>query len=318
MAEIDILMAAYNGEKYIAEQIDSILNQTFQDFRLVIRDDGSTDNTPAIIEDYAQKYPGKVEVVHDDKGSVNFCRNFFELLGHAQADYVMFCDQDDYWFPYKVQVTLDYMKKAEKENPGKAVLVFCGKEIVGGNLQSIDSPGDTSIQSGRYTLRQLLILNCVSGCTEMLNRELYTRLGEYSEAIDFHDWWSALCAASAGVIRYMPEPLIKYRQHGNNFVGAGTTIRFRELKIFWSIISHPLKKWQYSSRKFMLEGGKYVLLRERLLEEIPSDRLKLIDNWLVLFGNRRLARIPAFIKSGYCEVYGMFESIMFLLKILLL
>ena len=88
--KIDILLASYNGEKYIAEQIESILSQTFTDWRLLIRDDGSSDNTPAIIESYAEKYPGKIEVVHDDKGGGNFVKNFFELLGHAEADYVMF------------------------------------------------------------------------------------------------------------------------------------------------------------------------------------------------------------------------------------
>ena len=96
MAEVDILLAAYNGEKFIAEQIESILAQTYQDFRLVIRDDGSSDNTPAIIEDYAAKYPGKIEVVHDDAVCKSPAKNFFELLKHAEADYVMFSDQDDY------------------------------------------------------------------------------------------------------------------------------------------------------------------------------------------------------------------------------
>ena len=90
MPEIDILMAAYNGEKYISEQIESILSQTFTDWRLLIRDDGSGDNTPAIIEEYAAKYPGKIEVIHDDAVCRNATKNFFELLKHAEADYVMF------------------------------------------------------------------------------------------------------------------------------------------------------------------------------------------------------------------------------------
>ena len=89
MAKIDILMAAYNGERFIAEQIDSILGQTFQDFRLLIRDDGSNDNTPAIIEEYAKKYPGKIEIVHDNAVCKSATKNFFELLKHAEAD--MYC-----------------------------------------------------------------------------------------------------------------------------------------------------------------------------------------------------------------------------------
>ena len=318
MPEIDVLLASYNGEKYIAEQIDSILNQTFQDFRLLIRDDGSTDSTPAIIEEYARKYPGKIEVVHDNKGGGNFCRNFFALLEHARADYVMFCDQDDVWLPRKLEIMLESMKQTEHENPDKAVLVFCGKDIVDENLQSIDGLSGINIQSERYSLRQLLIVNCISGCTEMLNGELCRKLGGYSEAIDFHDWWVGLCAASVGVIRQVPEALVKYRQHSNNVVGTGQEIRFRKLKVVWSIIGHPFKKWQHSSRKFRLQGEKYVLLRERLLNDIPPDRLKVIDNWIAMFGSRRLARIPAFFRSGYSDVYMGFEKFMFLLKILFL
>ncbi|MBQ3450586.1 MAG: glycosyltransferase [Synergistaceae bacterium] len=78
MAEIDILLAAYNGEKFIAEQLDSLIAQTFKDFRIIIRDDGSNDNTPAIIQDYAEKYPGIIEVVHDDVICRNPAKNFFE------------------------------------------------------------------------------------------------------------------------------------------------------------------------------------------------------------------------------------------------
>ena len=97
MPEVDILLAAYNGGKYIAEQIDSILAQTYQDFRLIIRDDASTDNTVMIIDEYAAKYPDKIWVVHDDAVCKSATKNFFQLLTYAEADYVMFSDQDDYW-----------------------------------------------------------------------------------------------------------------------------------------------------------------------------------------------------------------------------
>ena len=315
MAEIDILLASYNGEKYIAEQIDSILGQTFQDFRLLIRDDGSTDGTPAIIEDYARRYPGKIEIVHDDKGGGNFCRNFFELLGHAQADYVMFCDQDDYWLPFKLQIMHASMKETEQENPGKAVMVFSGLEITDEKLNSLDNFRNLDIRRKRYSIKYLLINNCANGCVQMLNRELYTRLGTYSETINFHDWWTSLCAAAVGVIRYVPMALIKYRQHGSNVAGAD--IRFRRIKIIWSIVRNPFRKWQYSSRKFRLEGEKYKLLRSSLLEDIPPERLKHIDSWLNVYGNSRLARLKAFAKSGSFMVCGIFESVMLLLKILL-
>ena len=145
MPKIDILLAAYNGERYIAEQLDSLLSQTFQDFRILIRDDGSSDNTPAIIEEYSRKYPGQVEIVHDDVVCKDPVKNFFELLKHARADYVMFCDQDDVWLPKRVQATYDRMKEVERDNHGKAVLVFCGKRHVDSNLNSIEGTAGLEI-----------------------------------------------------------------------------------------------------------------------------------------------------------------------------
>lgn len=227
MAEVDILLAVYNGERFIREQIDSILAQTFQDFRLLIRDDGSSDDTPAIIEDYAQKYPGKVEVVHDDVMCKSPAKNFMELLKHASADYVMFSDQDDYWLPYKVQISLDYMKKAERENPGEPALVFTGLEVVDAELKSFHKFMALGLPQERFGLIQLLLANCASGCTEMLNRRLYEGIGGYDEHINIHDHWAALYAAGCGVICSVPMALILYRQHANNAIGAGIITRNR-------------------------------------------------------------------------------------------
>ncbi|MBQ7154069.1 MAG: glycosyltransferase family 2 protein [Synergistaceae bacterium] len=224
MPEVDILMAAYNGEKYIAEQIESILAQTFQDFRLLIRDDGSTDNTPAIIEKYAAKYPGKIEVVHDDVDCHSAVKNFFQLLTYARADYVMFSDQDDVWLPYKVQISLDYMKEAERKNPGEPVLVFTGLHVVDAKLKSMDRFMALGLMRARYTTVELLLANCVSGCTEMANRKLYEALGSYSPQIMIHDYWMALYAYACGVICNVPMALILYRQHSNNLIGAGKPI----------------------------------------------------------------------------------------------
>ena len=151
MPAIDILMAAYNGERYISEQIESILSQTFTDWRLLIRDDASTDNTPTIIESYAAKYPGKIEIVHDEAVCKSSTKNFFEILKHAEADYVMFSDQDDVWLPYKVQITYDNMKKAERDNPGKPIVVFTGMQVVDSELRSMDVILRLNFPEYRYT-----------------------------------------------------------------------------------------------------------------------------------------------------------------------
>ena len=236
MAEVDILLASYNGEKFIAEQIDSLLNQTFKDIRIVIRDDGSSDNTPAIIEEYAEKYPGIIEVVHDDAVCKSPTKNFFELLKHARADYVMFSDQDDYWLPYKVQITLDYMKRTERENPGKPVLVFTGLEVVDEKLTSMDKFMALEIEKAHYDFGKLLLGNCVSGCTEMLNRAVYENVGEYDELMNIHDWWIAQYASACGVICHVPMALILYRQHSNNCIGYSKNTQGGGGQVFTSCV----------------------------------------------------------------------------------
>ena len=316
--KIDILLASYNGEDFIAEQIDAVLAQTYQDFRLIIRDDGSSDSTPAIIEDYARRYPAKIVIVHDDVVCRNPTKNFMELVKHAKADYVMFCDQDDVWLPYKVRITLDYMEAAELANPDKPVLVFTGLHEVDRHLVSMDKYRNLGLSRERYSLKSLLVCNCISGCTEMVNRKLYSRLGEYDDRIEFHDWWTALYASATGVICHVPMALIDYRQHGNNVTFVQEAPHFRKIRIISSIVFSPLKKYAYSRKKFRLQGGMYILLKERFSQEILPENQKYIDDYIALFGRSRLKRLGAYIRSDYRKVYGLFENVMFVLKLLFL
>lgn len=225
MAEVDILLASYNGEKFIAEQIDSLLAQTFQEFRLLIRDDGSSDRTPEIIAEYERQYPGKIQVIHDEAVCKNPTKNFFQLMKYAEADYVMFCDQDDYWLPYKIQIELDCMKKAERENPDKPVLVCTGLEVADENLNSLERFINLGITKEDCRVTALFSKNCAYGCTEMLNRLLYESLGDCSMCELMHDHWVVLYAGACGIIRSVPMALILYRQHSNNYVGCRKIIR---------------------------------------------------------------------------------------------
>ena len=299
MPAIDILMAAYNGERFIREQIDSILNQTFQDFRLVIRDDGSSDNTPAIIEEYAEKYPSKIKIIHDDVVCKGATKNFFELLKHAEADYVMFSDQDDFWLPYKVQITFDYMKNAERENPGKPVMVFTGLQVVDAELKSLDTLMGINFSEKRYCLKELLACNCASGCTQMLNRTLYEGIGGYDEDITLHDWWTTLYAAVFGVIVRVPMALILYRQHGGNAIGS---------TIMWHYIGIPARLKQYFKHPFAEASAvNYVrrapiqLFRSRFLKSISPEKLREIDDYLDLFSKNIFKRFKAVKK--FKDVY---------------
>ena len=226
MPEINILLASYNGEKFISQQIDSILAQNFQDFNIIIRDDGSQDNTPEIIEDYSRKYPDKIIIIHDNEICRHPTKNFFQLIKYASAKYIMFSDQDDYWLPDKVKITLDHMKICERENPGVPICVFTGLERVDADLKTLNQFMAINITKSDYDFKKLISGNCASGCTEMLNRELYSNLGEYDSNINLHDWWAVLYASACGVVSHVNKALIYYRIHTDNSIGG------KEINIF--------------------------------------------------------------------------------------
>ncbi|MBQ7169041.1 MAG: glycosyltransferase family 2 protein [Synergistaceae bacterium] len=292
MAAVDILMATYNGGKYIAEQIDSILAQTFTDWRLLIRDDGSTDDTLSIIADYESKYPGKIQVIHDDAVCKSATRNFFELLRHAEADYVMFCDQDDVWLPYKIQITYDYMMKAERENPGKPVLVFTGLQVVDAELRSLDYLMSLDFGEKRYTFTELLMRNCAAGCTQMMNRECYGNLGGFQEGIRLHDWWTMLYAAAFGVVVRVPMALALYRQHGNNAIGAVPKTAGIATRIIW-YITHPFAR---ASKVNYYSKSMLIVFHERFAASLSPDKLSWIESYLAMFGGNIFTRFKAWRK----------------------
>ena len=316
MAEIDILLASYNGGKYIAEQIESLFAQTFTDWRLLIRDDGSSDDTPAIIEQYAQKYPGKIEVIHDDAVCRNATKNFFELLKHADADYVMFCDQDDVWLPYKIQITYDYMKRAERENPDKPVLVFTGLQVVDAELRSMDQLMSLNFPERRYTFRELIFGNCAAGCTEMLNRKCYEGMSGFSEGIKYHDWCASLYASAFGVIVRVPMALILYRQHNTNAIGAEKDVDLRRgfkyyLKKTFDYCRNPLYK--ITDRIACMKGlineayGIYRICYSLYASSsMHSERLKDLEEISGLFSKSIFTRIKAMRKCSklYCFAHG--------------
>lgn len=242
---IDILLATYNGEKYIGEQLESLLKQTYQDIRILIRDDGSTDLTLEIIEKYMQKYPEKIELIHDDALCGSAKRNFFQLLQYASSDYVMFCDQDDYWFTDKVEQTYEEMKRQEEKTKETPVLIFTNYEATDGSLKKM-AVNEKQMQTFKYNLDfcHLLVQNYVTGCTMMVNKALYSKAKTYDDAILMHDWWLALYASAFGKIVHMNKSTMFYRQHGNNCVGAvnikSIKYRIRKLRDPKTKASHKL------------------------------------------------------------------------------
>lgn len=220
---IDILMALYNGERYLAEQIDSILAQSRTDWRLVLVDDCSKDHTAEIARDYAGRYPEKIVFYQRERNLGSPQKSFFDLLQYSSSPYLMTCDQDDVWLPDKLEVTLKKMKELEQQYGSDVpLLVHTDLRVVDAQLNTIHESmfRAQNLDSRRDTFHQLLAQNIVSGCTEMLNRALVEKVKTIPENAVMHDWWYALIAGAFGALGFVNQPTILYRQHGGNEVGA--------------------------------------------------------------------------------------------------
>jgi glycosyltransferase involved in cell wall biosynthesis len=132
-----VLMSTYNGSKYVKEQIESILNQTYQDLELFIRDDGSSDETYSIIHKYAELYPNKVHLCEDNLKNIGFIRSFLQLIKCVEADYYAFSDQDDIFFPEKYSSVIEVLDKYNNPQSNKPLGIICNGEVTDENLSSI-------------------------------------------------------------------------------------------------------------------------------------------------------------------------------------
>ncbi len=217
---IDILLATYNGEKYIPEQLDSILGQTYQTFRLLISDDGSTDKTREILEQYAKK-DSRIVLFLQEK-NLGYIRNFEFLLKQVTSAYFMLSDQDDVWLPNKIETSMACLNKE-------------GADFVFGDLQVVDQelhmqyPSfgafmqlDRKIKTCLHKKTLNYLYNCVTGCTILAKSTLLKKMLPIPNTSKYvaHDHWMGLMASLYGKMAYVPETYILYRQHGDNQIGT--------------------------------------------------------------------------------------------------
>lgn len=223
--QIEILMATYNGIPYICEQLDSIFAQTDGGWHLTVSDDGSTDGTDAIIDEYAAQYADKVRRVHSGRRFGGAMPHFMWLTENCDAAYIAYCDDDDTWDVEKLAKLRKTMCEAEANEGEKTpLLVFSDQKVIAADGSEI-APSLMRYQKQYFETfdwRSILMQNVVTGGAMMVNRamaQMALRCAERSQ-IMMHDWWMAAVAARFGEIVYIDEPLSMYRQHGTNSIGA--------------------------------------------------------------------------------------------------
>lgn len=217
--KIDILMATYNGEKYLREQIDSILEQSYTDFRLLISDDFSTDSTRDILNEYVEK-DSRVIVFLQSK-NLGVVKNFEFLLQKVESEYFMFSDQDDIWQKDKTKKSMELMEKTASD------LVYTNLEVVDQDLKLVHKSywklkGFEKKIKKYNNFESLYLNNYITGCTMLVKSkwiEQVLPLPNKSKYI-LHDYWIALIISKFGKMSYIEEPQVRYRQHIDNRIGS--------------------------------------------------------------------------------------------------
>tara|TARA_B000000460_G_scaffold63466_1_gene43188 strand:- start:1 stop:942 length:942 start_codon:yes stop_codon:yes gene_type:complete len=237
--KIAILLSTYNGTKYLEEQLDSILNQTYSNYVIVARDDGSYDDTIQLLNKYAKKFTDKFHLLEQDLLNLGASDSFSYLIEYVlenkqslglESAYMMFCDQDDIWSLEKIHKQIDEMLKVEKQQTGTKpipVLIHSNLRVVSEEksliAESFVHYQGLEIERNRFT--NLVISNVVTGCTVFINEALARKAVPVSKEAIMHDWWLSLVASAFGKLVFIDAPLVSYRQHDANAIGAKESVQ---------------------------------------------------------------------------------------------
>ena len=237
--KIAILLSTYNGTKYLEEQLDSILNQTYSNYVIVARDDGSYDDTIQLLNKYAKKFTDKFHLLEQDLLNLGASDSFSYLIEYVlenkqslglESAYMMFCDQDDIWSLEKIHKQIDEMLKVEKQQTGTKpvpVLIHSNLRVVSEEksliAESFVHYQGLEIERNRFT--NIMISNVVTGCTAFINEALARKAVPVSKEAIMHDWWLSLVASAFGKLVFIDAPLVSYRQHDANAIGAKESVQ---------------------------------------------------------------------------------------------
>lgn len=230
-SKIAILLSTFNGEKYVEQQVESIITQTYKNIEIFIRDDNSSDKTLKILNDLSGKYQ-IVHILDSMKNeNVGVTKSFFKLLMSIDADYYMFCDQDDVWMNDKVEKTLERM--IEVDTKSVPTLVHTNLLLVDSELNVIRK--DIWGKNPSTDVKDLMFTNNAAGCTMMINNQMKEVIRNDFDLISsmfMHDWWIVLIAAGFGINEFMSDETMLYRQHNGNVVGGNDGVIARIDRIF--------------------------------------------------------------------------------------
>lgn len=277
-----VLMSTFNGDKYVVEQLESILNQLPTSGRIMVRDDGSTDDTIAAVKSVQDDRVKLIQGIN-----IGFGPSFLTLLlaAPSDADMVMFSDQDDVWLPCKIKRAWAHINK------------YCDRPALYGSAQMLVDERLKCLQSTQNWPRgpsfvNALTENIITGCTAALNKPALTLLQRAGvpSRVYFHDWWLYLVVSAFGVVIYDHYPTLLYRQHGRNVIGRGSGWLARQ----WGVVKFLLQNdWvailtrQVSEFRSIYKDILPLAKLDMLNIYFPNHELPLSPRWRIIFSRKR-------------------------------
>ena len=314
--KVVVLLATYNGEKYIKEQLDSIIAQTYQDFIVYISDDGSHDGTLEILNNYSNNYSNKIVLVKSSNTKHGAKQNFIHLLHAVDSDIFLFSDQDDVWDKQHIESLVKCYATLQTKEKKLPVLIHSDLKIVDAQLNTIcrsifNFNQMPKIASGAYNY---FVQNNVTGCSMLINNALKTILfkneflmNENLDVLPMHDHLFACIASVLGNIIFVDKVTVNYRQHNDNVVGAKNTKTIGyNLKKILSI--HEQKKIIISQKSFVAFFVDYFK------SDLNSEQIKILNSFVRLNDHIKLYRIFFLVRYGFLR-YGLKRILLQLLFI---
>ncbi|MCQ2584335.1 MAG: glycosyltransferase family 2 protein [Treponema sp.] len=298
---ISIAMTTFNGEKYLGEQIDSILSQSYKEFELVVCDDCSTDNTVKILREYEKKN-SRVHVYENEK-NLGFKKNFEKAVGLCTGDFIAFADQDDVWLNDHLEILFSKIGD---------------KDCIGGGHLNIDSEGNEVFtsekkewfpESRKEAFFFVLNRNIFQGSAMLLRKEVCQKYLSIPENVFYHDWWFALCAAGQKGIIYTSLPVLKYRRHNNSVTFSNEVISKK------ARIKRIFNNADIREEKILLETVKEYF---KIAEEIDKPLIHKVIDYREAYINGKIKCIFYYIKHFDLWGYGnkMQRLVVFIPKVI--
>jgi glycosyltransferase involved in cell wall biosynthesis len=295
--KVGILLATFNGEKYIVEQIDSILNQTYKNIKITIHDDGSSDRTLEILRDYSKRYPEIINLIDDGISTGSALRNFEFLLKNSSEEYIMFADQDDVWLPNKIDLTLNKMLELEsKYGKNTPLLVYTDVKVVDEDLNILsESLWDyTGIDGSKLKTFSKCLQATGIGHTIMINKKAKDISLPFPQNVIAHDNWVSLVVSAFGKIDYVNSATALYRQHKRNVSGV---------KKYTLDIKEKILRFQKELSRFK-EDLSVMQNQARIFFEVygnslPDNLKEIILFYINVEKTNRFVRIFKVLKFGF-------------------